>query len=146
MGSFSKKSLEVLETCHPDLQRLAHQAIKLIDFAVVQGHRPVEEQQRLYASGRTAPGPILTKVDGVRVVGKHNHEPALAMDLCPWKPGVGLDWNDRESFSVMGGVFLALGAAMGIKLRWGGNWDNDEYFREKGDSWDLPHIELLTEG
>lgn len=143
MARFSSTSLSRLNQAHPDLQVIAHEAIKLIDFTVVTTHRSVSEQQRLYAQGRTQPGPIVTKVDGVRRKSKHNYNPARAMDLCPWKPGVGLDWNDRESFSVMGGILLGIAHEKGIRVRWGGNWDADEYFRERGDNWDLPHLELL---
>lgn len=144
MAVFGATSRERMKDLHPKLVEILKKSILIIDFAVVQTHRSVAEQQRLYAQGRTLPGPIVTHIDGVRRKSKHNHKPSLAADCCPWKPGVGLDWNDRESFSVMGGVFLAIAQELHIDVRWGGNWDEDAYFREKGDNWDMPHLELMV--
>ena len=138
MPRFSDRSSARLAECHPDLQRLAHEAVKIIDFAVIEGYRGEEAQNRAVVEGKSKLRYPHSKHNRTR-----DGKPcALAMDLAPWKPGVGIDWNDRESFSVMGGVFLALGQQLGIPVRWGGNWDRDAYFRERGDSWDLPHIEL----
>lgn len=142
MPRFSGRSLSELETCDERLQKIAHEAIKHFDFMVYQGHRSIEEQQRLYAQGRTKPGPIITKVDGIHRKSKHNHHPARAFDAVPWMPGIGIVWDDRERFCVMGGIFIAVASCLGIDVRWGGNWDDDAYFNERGDDWDLPHLEL----
>lgn len=145
MAKFSEDSLRRLKTCHEIIQEILFKGIEVIDFAVVEGHRPVDRQQQLYAQGRTAPGPIVTNVDGITIVGRHNRVPSEAADCCPWKPNVGLAWKDRESFSVMGGVFLGIASQLNLEypVRWGGNWDRDPYFNEKGDNWDLPHLEVM---
>lgn len=146
MATFSRTSLDKLETCHPILQDLAHRAIELFDFGISEGHRSVEKQQALYAIGRTEPGDIVTKVDGVNVVGRHNREPSEAFDFVPWVPGIGYDWNDKERFCVAGGIFLGIASEVDYEypIRWGGNWDRDDQFNESGDDWDLPHIEVLV--
>jgi peptidoglycan L-alanyl-D-glutamate endopeptidase CwlK len=45
-------------------------------------YRPVEEQAALYAQGRTAPGSIVTQLDGVTHKSNHNVYPARALDFC----------------------------------------------------------------
>lgn len=44
-------------------------------------YRSVEEQQKLYAQGRTVPGKVVTKIDGVKVKGMHNYTPSRAIDV-----------------------------------------------------------------
>ena len=46
MGKFSKRSLNNLAGCHPDLVKIANLAIQRIDFTIIEGHRTVEEQKK----------------------------------------------------------------------------------------------------
>lgn len=55
---------------------------------VVSAFRSVEEQNKLFAQGRTAPGKIVTKARG----GQSWHNFGLAVDVCPFKNGLFL-WN-----------------------------------------------------
>jgi hypothetical protein len=50
------------------------------------------------------------------------------------------DWKDREKFCVFAGMVLGVAATMGVKLRWGGDWDGDLNTREEKFS-DMPHFE-----
>lgn len=137
MPKFSKKSLDQLASCDERLQRVAHAAIKLVDFTITQGHRSVAEQQRLFAQGRTAPGAIVTKVDGVKVKSKHNYKPSKAFDFVPYP----IDWKDREKFIYIAGIMLGIGNMMGVPLRWGGDFNRNDNLRDD-DFKDLPHIEI----
>src|SRR5947209_4113201 len=58
---------------------------------VTQGLRTVEEQDALYAQGRTAPGKIVTNCPG----GLSYHNFGLAVDCVPSLPGDSYipDWN-----------------------------------------------------
>ena len=47
--------------------------------AVTAGRRTIAEQDKLYAQGRTAAGPIVTRAKG----GQSPHNFGLAADLCP---------------------------------------------------------------
>lgn len=63
-----------------------------INILVTQGLRTREEQDALYAQGRTKPGPIVTNARG----GQSQHNYGLAVDLCPddlLQAGLQLDWN-----------------------------------------------------
>ena len=62
---------------------------------VVQGLRTYQEQDALYAKGRTTPGPIVTNARG----GRSYHNYGLAVDIVPaitpagvWTP----DWKSRD--------------------------------------------------
>jgi peptidoglycan L-alanyl-D-glutamate endopeptidase CwlK len=92
--------------------------------------RTVEEQQVLFAKGRTAPGPIVTRADGV--IKRSNHQPhgdglGHAVDCCFVVDGHA-SWDPRLPWKAYGALAEALGFA------WGGNWQSLH---------DLPHIELL---
>lgn len=71
---------------------------KLIDELKVMGitvvptscYRSIEEQDKLYAQGRTAKGAIVTKAKG----GQSPHNFKLACDVCPLKPSDGSLWWD----------------------------------------------------
>lgn len=88
-------------------------------------HRSVEEQQRLYAQGRTAPGQKVTNVDGVKQKSNHNYKPSRAIDFAVVFNGK-VTWNDKM-YKVAGPYFVAEG------LIWGGNWKSFK---------DYPHLEL----
>ena len=79
-------SIERVNKLHPKLRA---ECLALLDKAeallpanitirVVQGLRTIEEQDALYAQGRTAPGKIVTKAKG----GKSYHNYGLAIDFC----------------------------------------------------------------
>lgn len=138
MPKFSRESIKQLETCHPDLQSLAYAAIEIINFKVIQGHRSFKEQQVLYAKGRTKPGKIVTQIDGVRKQSKHNADPSTAFDYAPWP----INWDRVDEFIFQAGVFFTISKQLGIKIRWGGDWDMDHnLYNEKFRDWG--HIELI---
>lgn len=91
-------------------------------------HRSVEEQQELYRHGRTAPGQIVTQIDGVKKKSNHNHYPSRALDFAIVIHGK-ITWDEKE-YKVAGPYFVAHG------LLWGGNWKTFK---------DYPHIELPEE-
>ena len=131
MPQFGKASLDRLSQAHPDLQRLCNEAIKHFDFSVVCSYRGREDQEKAFADGAT------TKhfPDS-----KHNCMPSLAVDLCPYRNG--MQWTDREAFYLMGGYLKGLAIIMGIKIRWGGDWDGDNDLHDQR-LYDLPHIEVV---
>ena len=48
MPKFGNASKQRLATCHPDLQKIMNEAIKYIDFSVVEGYRTAAEQEKYY--------------------------------------------------------------------------------------------------
>lgn len=127
MPKFSKTSLKRLETCHPILQELCHEAIKDIDFMVICGHRGEEEQNKAFAEGKS-------KLKYPH--SKHNKIPSLAVDLCPVKYEGGkvvLDWDNTKAFKVLAMHLINQANNKGYPLEWGGLWPKFK---------DMPHFQL----
>lgn len=107
-------------------------AEKLINECKQQGHqititqtlRTIEEQDTLYAQGRTKPGDIVTKAKG----GYSLHNFGVAFDICPIVNGKAV-WNDTALFKKIGEVGMKIG------LEWGGTWANFP---------DSPHFQYLA--
>jgi hypothetical protein len=105
----------------PQATQLVNQSNQSSDATVIiaQGLRTNEEQDALYAQGRTESGEIVTNAKG----GESNHNYGLAFDVAGVKDGqltYDLDWT----------TLGATGAQLGFD--WGGNW---EKFQDK------PHFE-----
>lgn len=115
MPKFSKRSLNNLAQCHPNLQKIAHEAIKEFNFVVICGHRNKADQNKAFDGG-------FSKVRWPN--SKHNKTPARAFDACPYP----IKWEARAKFLEMRAVFKRVANDLGIKVRF--------------ISWDLPHIEL----
>jgi peptidoglycan L-alanyl-D-glutamate endopeptidase CwlK len=88
-------------------------------------YRSPQEQQALYRQGRSAPGPIVTQLDGVTHLSNHNHKPARALDVAVLVGGK-VSWDPAE-YAPLGPLALKYG------LVWGGSWP---HFK------DYPHLEL----
>jgi peptidoglycan L-alanyl-D-glutamate endopeptidase CwlK len=92
------------------LDRCAQGGLALV---VTQGLRTWEEQDALYAQGRTAPGKIVTKARG----GQSYHNFGLAFDILVLDAMGKADWDSSHpGWSQAADVGKALG------LEWGGDW------------------------
>ena len=128
MPYFSKKSLSRLDTCDDRLQKVFKEVINHIDCSILEGHRDKERQNMLYEQKRT-----MVKY----AKGRHNANPSKAVDVVPYP----IDWKDRERFHLFAGFVLGIAKAMGINLRWGGDWDMDWTVSDNRFD-DFPHFEI----
>lgn len=129
MPKFSERSLARLETCDPRLQRVFQAVVSEFDCTILEGHRRRERQNRMVAEGKSkTPWPR----------SKHNAAPSLAADVTAYP----IDWEDRERQTLFAGYVLATAKAMGITLRWGGDWDRDTEVRDNAFD-DLVHFEIV---
>jgi len=134
MPVFSERSKQRLQTCHPDLQKVFNAVIEHFDCVVLYGHRGQAEQDAAVKAGNSkTPWPK----------SKHNPLPSLAADVGPFEaPSQPIDWEDRERMTLFAGFVLGTAQALGIRVRWGGDWDQDT--RVKDNSFDdLVHFELV---
>lgn len=135
MASFSSKSMSKLATCERDLQTIMQEAIKIVDFSIVYGHRTAEEQAELFAKGRTKKGNIVTYCDGTEKKSRHNYLPSKAVDLVPYPEG----WQDEKRFYYVAGVVMTIAdrlwkeGKIEKRLQWGGNWKKFK---------DYPHFQI----
>ena len=128
MPKFGRKSKERLNTCDSNLQKVFNEVIKHVDCSVLEGHREKDRQNKLFEEGKT-------KVKYPN--GRHNRQPSSAVDVTPYP----VDWEDRERQTLFAGFVIGVASQMGIKLRWGGDWDQDfQVVDNRFD--DFPHFEL----
>lgn len=147
MPAFGRISKERLRSVHPLLIKCAYTVVKVFDISIAMGVRTTEEQQALYAIGRTSEldrSPV-TNCDGINKKSKHQiREDGLchAIDVNPYP----VDFNNKERYYLMWGLFLGVSQSIldhsDYKLRWGGDWDGDNEFDDQTFI-DLPHIELI---
>lgn len=112
------KVRELAEKLMSECKKLGHQ------ITITQTLRTIEEQDALYAQGRTKPGNIVTKAKG----GYSLHNFGVAFDICPIVNGK-TEWNDNALFRKIGEIGMKIG------LEWGGTWDSFP---------DLPHFQYLA--
>lgn len=138
MFKFSKRSLNNLATADEKLQLLFNEVIKEIDCTVICGHRTPEEQFELFKKGREKidgwwqvldKSKVVTNVDGSTKKSKHNYYPSKAVDVVPYP----LDWNDIDSFKLLGSVVKRKAMELGIDIEWGGDWNSFK---------DYPHFQI----
>lgn len=98
---------------------------------VIEGLRTPTRQAELYAIGRTKPGKPVTWTM------KSKHIDGLAVDIGPHP----LDWNDVRGFGLLAQDMIAEAARQNVRIRWGGDWDQDGRSMERGES-DLVHWEI----
>lgn len=132
MPKFGSASEVQLATVDQRLVRVCREAIKYLDFTVIEGHRGKEAQNRAFAKGASKlPWPK----------GNHNAFPSRAVDLAPFP----VDWSEGQlphaRFALLAGVMLTVSRQLGIPIRWGVDWNRnwdprDESFLDWG------HFEL----
>lgn len=102
------------------------------DFSVLEGVRTKERQRQLYNQGRTTPGTIVTWTMSSK------HIEGTAVDLIPYP----LDWNNLKAFDAISVAMFEAAKELGVKIRWGADWNQNGKPRERGES-DSPHFELV---
>ena len=128
MPRFGKRSRSRLSTCDDRLQDLFKEVVKHFDCSVIQGHRGKADQNKAYDEGRSK----LRYPDG-----NHNATPSKAVDVAPYP----IDWSDRDRFHYFSGFVMGIASQMGLKIRWGGDWDRDTQVKDNKFD-DLPHFEI----
>lgn len=136
MPVFGTASKNSLAKAHPLLQQLCNEAIKRVDFKVLDSQRGRDAQELAFRKGNT-------KAHFGQSA--HNYSPAIAVDLFP----APYDWNNEAAFDNMNRIIgwydpasgkgLGLAKELGIPIRAGWDWNMDF---SKSDGWDKPHIEL----
>lgn len=112
-----------IEDLDPELQCLYHDfAMRMADeglqYIVTCTYRSQEEQNTLYAQGRTSPGKIVTWTKKSRHTGRRAFDIAMVVD------GV-VSW-DTDDYLRAGEIGEEVG------LEWGGSWSKPDY----------PHFQL----
>ena len=131
-----------IATLLPEVQPMARALVQKaadsgITIKVIGGTRSYEQQDALYARGRTAPGAIVTKARG----GYSNHNFGIAFDIGVFSGGRYLP--ESPQYKAVGALGMELG------LEWGGNWTSlvDQPHFQLRPAWaaDMSEREMLAE-
>lgn len=119
-----------LSALNPQVASMAQKFLNLcaaykLDVTILVTFRSWDDQDVLYAQGRTTPGLIVTDAEG----GDSYHNWGLAFDCAPVVNGT-VDWSDLAKFTQMGNIGQQVG------LEWGGNWTTF-----KIQLLDMPHFQ-----
>jgi peptidoglycan L-alanyl-D-glutamate endopeptidase CwlK len=122
----SERSENVIATLLPEVQPLARDLIGKaaeagIKIEILSGLRSYAEQDKLFAKGRTAPGPKVTNAQG----GHSNHNFGIAFDIGVFEGSRYIE--ESPAYAKVGTMGKELG------LFWGGDWESIQ---------DEPHFEL----
>ena len=128
MPKFGRASKKRLKTCDEDLIFLFEEVVKYFDCTVLEGHRGKRLQNKYFKEGKSK----LKFPDG-----NHNKKPSKAIDVAPYP----IDWDDRERMTYFAGFVKGMASALGIPIRWGGDWNSDTQVKDNNFD-DLPHFEL----
>jgi peptidoglycan LD-endopeptidase CwlK len=133
MGFFDIRTEGNIQSLQLEAQRKARQFLTDVNqkltkdgltFKIISGTRTYEEQNDLFALGRTKPGPIVTRARG----GQSNHNFGVAWDIGIFQNGAYVPESDL--YKEIG----AIGKANG--LDWGGDWQSFP---------DEPHFQVIPE-
>lgn len=123
-----------IEKLHPDLQMVVNKFLEEckrqgLNVLITETLRTQQEQEKLYAQGRTQPGKIVTNCRGYQ----SPHTWGIAFDFCRNKKGWEYDNTDRF-FNRVGEIAKSIFDNTEFDLFWGGD------FRTFVDR---PHIEMI---
>lgn len=142
IATVDSRSEKVIATLLPEVQPIARALVQKaaavgITIKIISGLRTYEEQDVLYAQGRTAPGNIVTNARA----GYSNHNFGIAFDVGVFEGNKYLP--DSPKYKAVG----ALGVDLG--LEWGGNWKSivDQPHFQLRPTWatDLPEKQMLAQ-
>lgn len=133
-----KNIMTLLPEVRPMARALVQKAaLAGIRIKVISGLRSYEEQDALYAQGRTAPGPVVTHARG----GYSNHNFGIAFDIGVFEGSRYL--GESVKYKAVGALGMDLG------LEWGGNWTSlvDEPHFQLRPAWaaGMPERSMLAE-
>ena len=147
MPRFGRTSSRNLETCHEDLIRVFEVVVIIHDCSVLCGARDEEEQTQAHESGASE----VEYPDST-----HNRTPSDGTDVSPYP--IPDKWGDidmdatfeeiqhqikeRHKFYSLAGTVLGVAHTLGIRIRWGGDWDGDKDFNDQKFD-DLVHYERI---
>lgn len=119
-----------LATCHPDMVTVADFVLGMgiIDLTILWGYRSKGEQNAM-ADAVPPTSMVYWPMSYHNMTDEKGMPLSDALDFAPWlllpNGKMGIPWKDTHTFAMVGGLFLAAGAALEIPVVWGGDFDRD---------------------
>lgn len=137
---YGTRSVGKLDTCHPSLRNVALLGLQRCpyDITIIHGWRNRALQNALVESGASRTRYPNSKHN---FIGPKGEPLSLAFDFGPWVRS-GVPWKETHIFAAVTGCFMAAANEVGIRLRWGGDWDGDGLSSDQ-TLLDWGHVELL---
>lgn len=140
---FTDKDEAKLVQVHPKLVSVIREARQQAEFSIIWGLRGEADQNAAFASGKSKLKYPLSAHNGTKdpLMAGVAHTISDAVDFLPIRTA----FTRNEPFYYIAGIIKEVAANKGIRIRWGGMWDNDNIFEfEKPHGFaDLDHVELL---
>lgn len=106
---------ERLANVDPALVALVQDVGAQRDVIVIQGARPLAEEQADIAAGRSS---LTNPLDSKHVIDPTLRPLALAVDMAPYP----VDWSDIPAFQGLGTFVKERAVALNTGIAWGGDW------------------------
>ena len=134
MTKWSNRSISNFSSCDDRLKKIADKARELypeVDFTIIEGQRSIAQHKANLAKG----------VSWAKL-SKHCYFPSYAFDFIPYPFK---NWNDTKGFEKVGKALFDAAKALGIKARWGGDWNMNGSYKDEvlRGSYDGGHFELM---
>lgn len=115
----------IIELCNKNLNGKAK-------VRITQGLRTIEEQNQLYAQGRTLPGKKVTHAKG----GQSVHNYGFAVDICLIINNKEASWDTKKDWDndTIADWYECVKIFASFGWEWGGNWKKNK---------DLPHFDKI---
>ena len=121
---YGRTSQRNRDSCAPPLIEVMNKGLEVspVDISIVSGWRDEDVQTMLFRTGASKKEWPFSEHNFML-----NEEPhSKAFDFAPHLGKViKIPWEDTHLFAVVAGVFISVAKPLGIKLRWGGDWDMD---------------------
>lgn len=137
--SYGKTSRANRDTCAPPLIEVMELGLSRspVDISIVRGWSGEDVQNMLFRKGASKKEWPFSEHNFLLEDKPHSK----AFDFAPYVDTVKIPWEDTHLFAVVAGVFLSAAVELGIKLRWGGDWDMDGLTTDQ-DLMDWGHLEI----
>ena len=131
MYKYSDRSKKNLESCDIRIQLISYELIRRFDNSIICGFRGQEKQDEAFQYG-------FSKVQFPD--SDHNVYPSKAWDVIPYPT----KFRKKLPFYFMAGCIFAIAFSLKIKIKWGGDFNQDMNFYN--DDWlDLAHFAVIEE-
>lgn len=145
MAKFGAASLAKLDTCHIQLVDVCKFVIPHYDFTILWGFRGEGPQNEAFANGYSnTPWPLSNHNSMILHADGTEKPESRAVDAAPWHPSrPHIRWDNELEFVYLAGHMKMASAALGVRIRWGGDWDQDKDLYDVNKPFDLGHFELI---
>lgn len=147
MAELDAKSKALLAQCDQGLSAVMHMAAMETPFQwkVVQSARTIEQQRAYYKAGtsRINPDKYATREELYKHA-KHIVGPEMPLSRAVDVAIVGKEPYHVPTLSYLAGVVRKCASMAKVKIRWGGDFDQDGMLLEAGSFQDLPHFEVVS--